>query len=89
MNKSILISYTESSRKDLKKIELKFAQKIIKTIQIYTNNEPLKKAKKLEGFFEGLYRYRIGEYRAIFQYQNKKLIIITILRVKHRKDIYK
>ena len=89
MNKGILVFYTSSSRKDLKKIESKDAQKIVKTIFKYTNKNPLEKSKKLSGRFDGLYRYRIGEYRVIFQYENKELYIVTILKIKHRKDIYR
>lgn len=85
------VFYTESAKKDLKKINKKDSSYIVKAVEKYTNHEnPLKKSKKLVGIFEGLYRYRIGNYRAIFEYDKKgKLYIIMILKIKHRKDIYK
>jgi mRNA interferase RelE/StbE len=89
MGKDVLVFYTSSSRKDLKKLDSKIAQKIVKTVFTYTSKNSLEKAKKLSGIFEGLYRYRIGEYRVIFQYKNKEVYIVTILKIKHRKDIYK
>ena len=90
MSESFSVFYTSSALKDLRTIEKKNAQKIILTIQKYTNKNPLEKAKKLSGIFEGLYRYRVGDYRSIFQMDNSsRPIIITILKIKHRKDIYK
>lgn len=90
MSKSFSVFYTSSALKDLRSIEKKNAQKIILAIQKYTSKNPLEKAKKLSGIFDSLYRYRIGDYRAIFQIDNSgRTIIISILKIKHRKDIYK
>ena len=44
--------------------------------------------KALTGDKKGLWRYRIGEYRLIIEIQDDKLIIL-ILTVGHRKDVYK
>jgi len=90
MPESFSVLYTSSALKDLRTIEKKNAQKIILTIQKYTSKNPLEKAKKLSGIFEGLYRYRVGDYRAIFQMDNSgKTIVVSILKIKHRKDVYK
>lgn len=90
MPKSFSVVYTTSALKDLRTIEKKNAQKIVLTIQKYTNNNPLEKSKKLSGILEDLYRYWIGDYRVIFQIDNSDtLIIITILKIKHRKDVYR
>lgn len=90
MPKSFSVVYTTSALKDLRTIEKKNAQKIVLTIQKYTNNNPLEKSKKLSGILEDLYRYRIGDYRVIFQIDNSDTsIIITILKIKHRKDVYR
>lgn len=35
----------------------------------------------------GLWRYRIGDYRAICQINDEKIVII-VLEVGHRKEIY-
>ena len=85
------VFYTHTAHRDLKVFDKKESKRIVFTIKRYTDNKnPLLKAKKLSGIFKGLYRYRIGDYRAIFDYDEKgKLIIITILTIKHRKDSYK
>lgn len=37
---------------------------------------------------EDLYRIRVGNYRVIYTIQDKQLIIL-ILKIGHRKDVYK
>ena len=44
-------------------------------------------AKKLKGEYEGLYSYRVGSYRIVYEI-DKKRGSITILDVEDRKDIY-
>lgn len=43
--------------------------------------------KKLQGGYE-MYRLRVGNYRIVYSIQDKKLIIL-VLHIGHRKDIYK
>jgi len=89
MPKIISVFYTESAKRDLENIDGNNAKKIILKIKKYTDSKPLENARKLSGVFYGLYRYRIGNYRAIFEYKdNNTLIIINILKIKHRKEIY-
>jgi len=66
------------------------AVRIIKKIAYYLNTpDPIKHAKALSGKLQGYYRYRIGDYRAIFSVDSDhNLIILVMLRVKHRKDAY-
>ncbi len=84
------VQYTEKAREDLKKLELRTAQRIIKKIHHFElQKNPLKFAKKLTKPSLGEFRFRIGAYRAIFD-TNKhgQITILSILRIKHRKDIY-
>lgn len=90
MKNKILVFYTASAKKDLNKLSEKDAKRVVLKIKSLTATNPLSKAKYLSGIFEGLYRYRIGDFRAVFSFDDKgKLYIITILKIKHRKDIYK
>ncbi len=43
--------------------------------------------KPLAGSYKGLYRFRIGDYRIIYSIEDDKLIIV-VLRIRHRKDVY-
>ena len=42
--------------------------------------------KKLEG--HGLYRLRVGDYRIVYEVTTK-IRIIVIIRIGHRRDIYR
>jgi len=84
------VFYTEKARQDLRDLEIKLAQRIIKKINFFSKQpKPLNFAKKLIGTSIGQYRFRIGDYRALFDIDKKGQIqILMILRIKHRKDVY-
>ena len=76
----------DKNKKEHKKIKEKLEQKIY--LQIKKNPFFGKNIKKLKGEFEGVYRYKIGNYRILYTI-NKEKIIIFMLRILHRKDSYK
>ena len=41
----------------------------------------------LKGEFEGLRRLRVGRFRIVYEWQQQALIILVV-RIGHRKDIY-
>ena len=56
-------------------------------LKFYSLQEnPLRFADKLKDYRFGNYRFRIGDYRVLFDVEDKKIII---LKVGHRSDIYK
>ncbi len=46
----------------------------------------LYQGKALSGEFKGLYRWRTGRFRVIYEIQ-KNALIILILKIGHRKDV--
>lgn len=81
--------YTKKAIKDLQTIDQQTAQRIVTKIRSFCLANPMSKAKPLSGIFSGLYRFRVGDYRVIFRKQKSgRIIILLILRIKHRKDIY-
>lgn len=82
--------YTKNAVKDLQSFDIQIAKQILKKMDFFSKQEnPLKFAKKLKDYSLGEYRFRIGNYRVIFDVDDKKNIkILTILSVKHRKDAY-
>lgn len=84
------IIYSNKAAKSLKKLERDPAKKIVNKIKFYANQDDiLASAKKLQSPFNGLYRYRIGEYRVIFEIDAKGAMkILIVLDIKHRKDAY-
>jgi len=43
--------------------------------------------KKLEGE-DALYRVRVGDYRIVYQIQERRLIVLVV-RIAHRRDVYR
>lgn len=72
---------------EIKKLPSSIRKRILKKLKFYSSQEnPLKYSEKIKDPRFGEYRFRIGEYRAIFDVEGNK---ITILKIGHRKNIYK
>ena len=82
---SYTILYTKTAFNDIKKLDLVVKKRIKKKIE-YFSDDPIVHAKKLIEFSIGSYRWRIGDYRIIFDIDKENIVI---LRVKHRKESYK
>ncbi len=79
------IIFTESALKDINKLENHIKQQIGIKLKSYCE-APYNFARKLSNFKIGTYRFRIGDYRVIFDVDIQNLVI---LRIGHRKEIYK
>ncbi len=71
--------------KEIKKLPIK-RQNLIKNALRNIKKNPYQ-AKKLKGEYKGLYSYRVGSYRIVYEIDKKKASI-TIRDVENRKDIY-
>lgn len=86
------IVYTKLSQKDLDKLDPSIVRRILKKVDEFSKRAaPLEFAKKLTGFVIDTYRFRVGDYRVVFRLdpQNQQLVILVVLRVRHRKEVYK
>lgn len=81
------ILLTRRALKDLNNLPKSIQTRIAKKLKEYST-DPLKYARLLVDPKIGMYRYKIGDYRVIFDINNKNKQII-ILRIGHRKSIYK
>lgn len=77
--------YTQRAIKDIRKLEQSTKKRIGRALVRY-EEDPLKYAEKLIDQRLGTYRFRIGDYRVVFDLEGNEIIV---LRVGHRKDIYK
>lgn len=84
------VIYSKNSVRDLKKIDKKIAQRIIQKLDFFSKQSEIGSfAKKLKGFDDNKYRFRVGDYRVIFKIDaNGEIRILLILNIKHRKDVY-
>lgn len=77
--------YTNRAIKDIQRLEPAVKKRIGKALLRY-EEDPLKYAVRLTESKLGTYRFRIGDYRAIFDLEDDEIVV---LRVGHRRDIYK
>lgn len=83
------LKFLGNAQNDLNNID-RSHQKIIKEklLILAKNPEVLKNnIKKLGEIKDDYYRLKVGNYRVIFKKEKKELIII-IIRIGHRKEIY-
>lgn len=75
------------AKKDIQSLDSIAQKRIAKKIKYFLNQtDPLSHAKKLVDSSGGDYRFRVGNYRLVFDLDGDK---IRLLRVQHRKDVYK
>jgi mRNA interferase RelE/StbE len=77
--------YTKTASGDIQKLDTVAKRKIGKKLKDYSQS-PLTYAKKLTDPKIGTYRWRIGNYRIVFDIEGNNLVI---LRAGHRKEIYR
>ena len=75
-----------SAKKELRKIPKKDSLKILNKIEKLAENPRPEGATKLS--YHEKYRLRQGNYRIIYSIEDKELIV-WVVKVAHRKEIYK
>lgn len=81
------ILWRDHALDDLNDLPAVIGLRISKKIETHLARDPMKLGSPLTGQLSGLFRYRIGDYRVIYEIHRDQLIIY-VLRVGHRKDIY-
>jgi len=82
--------FDERALKELKKLGRPAQADIIRYLdeRIATTADPRRFGKALRGDLAGLWRYRVGDYRVLCQINNRELIVLVIA-IGHRKEIYR
>ena len=84
----MIIEYTETARKQLKKLDRTMQKRILDYMdEVALLENPRSRGKALVENMRGLWRYRVGDYRVICEIQESR-IIISVLKIGHRKNIY-
>lgn len=84
---SYVLEYKGSVKKELGKLAQHDRTAIVQKIQNLKENPLPEGSAKLKGS-SNLFRIRHGDYRVIYQLQ-KKVLLIIIIRIGHRREIYK
>ncbi len=90
MNKAWEVVFSDVALKSLKKMDKQTAALIIGYIEKRIMNciDPRSFGKPLVANHSGKWRYRIGDYRILCLIEDDK-VLVTVIEIGHRKDIYK
>ena len=84
---SYKVEWKNSAYKELQKLPRPIITRVVAAVSELSNEPFPHGVKKLIGS-EFSYRIRIGDYRVVYEDFESRLII-EIIRVRHRKDVYK
>jgi mRNA interferase RelE/StbE len=81
------IFFSPSAAKDLRDLPKQIQQRIDeKFVSLAQDPRPFGSIK-LKGA-DDLYRFRVGDYRVIYEIADEKLIVLVI-KIAHRKEVYR
>jgi len=84
---SYKIEWKNSAYKELQKLPRPMLTRVVAVVSELSNDPFPHGVKKLVGS-EFSYRIRVGDYRVVYEVFADRLII-EIVRVRHRKDVYR
>jgi len=80
------VRFTRSAQKELKKLGKDGQLRVLKAIKALSKNPKKGDVRPMVG--STAWRLRVGDYRIIYDINNKEIVIL-ILKVGHRKDVYR
>jgi mRNA interferase RelE/StbE len=81
------VLFKTSADRSLKKLPDNIQRRIVAEVEMLARNPRPEGVIKLTGV-ENLWRIRIGDYRVVYEIHDDRLIIL-VMRVAHRKDVYR
>ena len=81
------IEITRTAEKQLKRLPREDQQRVVAAIVALGSKPVPRRARKLHGY-EDVLRVRVGRYRILYSVAANRLVII-ILKVGHRRDVYR
>ena len=81
------LRFPNAALRQLSRLERNTQKRIVEKLEFYCSQEqPLQYAEKLAHPRVGQWRFRIGEYRVLFDVENDDMVVLAI---GHRREIYK
>lgn len=84
---SFRLEWRASAAKELRKIDRKAVPRILAAAEQLAYEPHPVGSKKLQGT-ESIYRIRVSDYRIVYEV-NAAEVLIIIVRVRHRKEVYR
>lgn len=80
--------YSKAAKRDLKKFDRQVVEKLTSKLDALVSGKEGLDIEMMTGFTPPRYRLRAGDYRIVFEERRNEIVIIVI-GVGHRKEIYK
>jgi len=81
------LDFSASALRQLSSLDINVQKRIAEKLKFYSSQtQPLRFAEKLTDSRFGQWRFRIGEYRALFDVESDRIVVLA---VGHRKEIYR
>ena len=88
MNKPRIV-FTKNAQKDTHQLNRQVAKRIGKKLNTWlASGQPLETASRLTKPADAQYRWRVGDYRVLFDYDSESNLVI-VLKIQHRRQIYR
>jgi mRNA interferase RelE/StbE len=89
-SKTWRVEISRTAEKQIQKLDRTAQASIIRFLRerVQVADNPRELGKPLHGDKGGLWRYRVGDYRLICDIQDERITVLVV-RVGHRKDVYR
>jgi mRNA interferase RelE/StbE len=86
----VSVSFTPKARKDLPRIDKPYRTRILSFLRdrVARLDDPRSIGEVLVGPLQGLWKYRVGDYRILCRIEDAKLIVLVLI-VGHRREVYR
>ena len=83
------VEFDDRARRELRKLDSKSQQSILRSLRecIACAEDPKRIGKPLRMNLAGLWRYRVGDYRLVFRFE-ERILVVLVLQVGHRREVY-
>ena len=86
--KRYTVTVDSVAMKDIKKLPVSVKDRVWKKIETLKNIPRPRSAQPVVNFGENGYRIRVGDYRILYQINDRKIEVLVV-RVRHRREAYR
>ena len=84
------VEFDREAARDLRKLGAEAERLILRYLRerIATADDPRRFGHALTADFQGLWRYRVGDYRIVAAIEDRRFVVLVVT-VGHRREIYR
>ena len=83
------VEWDDRARRELRRLDRAVQRQILRYFRerIATDDDPRRFGRGLRHELQGLWRYRIGDYRTVCRIEDDHLVVLVLV-VGHRRQVY-